>query len=112
MATGNQSKVDGTPGVDEIVRAAIRSLPAFLGGRQAEGVRVEEVFPPKGRAPWRITLSHLEPAEPESAMANALLGSLPDIWKPTPRMERVLRVLEVDPASGAPLSMRSREDLR
>ena len=95
--------------VQEAVRAAVRGLPAFLGGgRQLEGVRVEEVFPPGGGTSWRITLSHLEPGveSPKHPALRVLEGPL----KIPPAPERVYHVLEVDAETGEVLSMSLREE--
>lgn len=94
--------------VQEAVRAAVRQLPAFLGDRPLEGVRVEEVFPPRDGTSWRITLSHLEPGveKPKHPAVRMLEGPL----KVPPPPERVYHVLEVDAETGDVLSMRLREE--
>ncbi len=90
--------------VEDAVRAAVRSLPSFLGGRTLQGVRVEEVFPPGEDHRWRITLSHLEPGvEKPKHPAIRILES-------PPPPERVFHVLEVEETTGEVLSMRLREE--
>jgi hypothetical protein len=94
--------------VEDAVRAAVRALPSFLGGRPLEGVRVEEVFPPDESHQWRITLSHLEPGveKPRPPALAVLEGA----FKSPPPPERVFHVLEVDGSTGEVLSMRLREE--
>lgn len=92
--------------VEQIVQSAVRALPAFLGGRSPQSLRVEEVLPPQADdGPWRVTLSYLEPGveEPEHPSLRGL-GAM--LRKPPPP-ERVLRVIEVD-ENGSALAMRLR----
>lgn len=74
------------PGGEEAVRAAIASPPRFVG-RQPEGVRVEEVFPPDYQGDtscWSITLSYLEAGARvhESELLKSVLGSTHPKAKP------------------------------
>lgn len=92
--------------VEQIVQAAVRALPAFLGGRSPQGLRVEEVLPPQvDEGPWRVTLSYLEPGveEPE----HPSLHGLGAMFRKPPPPERVLRVIEVDD-KGSAVAMRLR----
>jgi hypothetical protein len=77
-------------------------------GRTLDGVRVEEVFPPRDDRYWRITLSHLEPGveKPEPPVLRILEGP----FKSPPQPERVFHVLEVDASTGEVHSMRLREE--
>lgn len=94
--------------VEEAVQSAVRALPSFLGGRTLEGVRVEEVFPPREAQHWRITLSHLEPGVEKRR--HPALGVLEGPFKSPPPPERVFHVLAVDASTGEVLSMRLREE--
>jgi hypothetical protein len=96
--------------VEEAVRSAIRALPSFLGGQSLQGVRVEEVFPPREDPCWRITLSHLEPGVEKPR--HPALAALESPFRAPPSPERVFHVLEVDASTGEVLSMRLREEPR
>ena len=85
--------------VEDAVRAAVRALPSFLGGRAPDGVRVEEVFPPQGITGWRITLSHLEPGveTPRPPLLSVVEGRY---LETPPAPVRVFHVLEVKRVDG------------
>lgn len=55
----------------------------------------------------RITLSYLEPGVPEPR--HPVQQAFEGIWTKPPPLERVLRVIEVDPVTGRALSMRKHE---
>lgn len=98
----------GFVAVEQAVQEALKALPTYLGGTKPVGVRVEEVIPPAAEgAPFRITLSYLEPGVPEPR--HPVQQAFEGIWTKPPPPERVLRVIEVDPVTGRALSMRKHE---
>lgn len=92
--------------VDRAVQAAVAALPQFLGGRRPDGVRVEEVLPPKHGA-WSITLSYLEPGVP--APEHPLQALPSGLIRAAPAPERVLKVITVDCETGEAKSMTLRK---
>lgn len=101
--------------VEQAVRSAVAGLEQWLG-RMPEHVRVEEVFPPDYEADdeqacWSVTLSFLEKGtpEPENEMMKQFRGTL---FPRPPALERVMRVLDIDPTSGKVKRMRVRERRR
>ena len=89
--------------VEEAVRNAVSAVPRFLGGRQPESLRIEEVVPPDSDlGEWRVTLSYLEPGvEPAEHPA---LKSL-RVMRGPPPPERVLRVITVRADNGEARAM-------
>lgn len=98
--------------VEDAVRVAVHELPRFVvagGLRGVElGIRVEEVFPPRGeQTAWRITLSHLVPGieKPKHPAVAALEGA----FRTPPPPERVYRVFKIDALTGEVLEMSLRD---
>jgi hypothetical protein len=78
--------------VTDVVQAAVKALPEWLGGQAPSSVRVEEVEPPEHGSEWRVTLSYLESLGPRTRF-DAILGGVAGGNRP---LERVLRVIVVD----------------
>jgi hypothetical protein len=99
--------------VENAVKIAVHELPRYVGWGglpKAElGIRVEEVFPPRGeQTAWRITLSHLVAGTEKPK--HPALAAFDGTFRTPPPLERVYRVFEIDALTGEILRMRLRDD--